>query len=177
MRGTVCGCGSDATDAALSGHPPDRSEHRFLSAAGSGRLPSVRCGGRPFRNDCRSSSGEVYPAAPAACLFRAPGCSAFPAGRGSTLPVQPALFQQKDVVRRGVVHKPAFYQAYSATTRIKRPTAWSGRSATASAVASRCLPTTLPAAPVSGTLCHRGLTAGRSARAPAVWSAGTARLR
>ncbi|MBD3703869.1 hypothetical protein IE985_29995 [Klebsiella pneumoniae] len=59
-----------------------------------------------------------------------------------------ALFQQKDVVRRGVIHKPAFYQAYSATTRIKRPTAWSGRSATASAVASRCLPTTLPAAPV-----------------------------
>ncbi|MBT8513787.1 hypothetical protein B6C78_25715 [Escherichia coli] len=42
-----------------------------------------------------------------------------------------ALFQQKDVVRRGVVHKPAFYQAYSVTTRIKRPTAWSGRSATA----------------------------------------------
>ncbi|HBX6106355.1 TPA: hypothetical protein MH622_29830, partial [Klebsiella pneumoniae] len=40
-----------------------------------------------------------------------------------------ALFQQKDVVRRDVIHKPAFYQAYSATTRIKKPTAWSGRSA------------------------------------------------
>nr|AAY88091.1 hypothetical protein [Salmonella enterica subsp. enterica serovar Dublin] len=43
MRGTVCGCGSDAA-------------HRLLSAAGSGRLPSVRCSGRPFRNDCRSLS-------------------------------------------------------------------------------------------------------------------------
>ncbi|HHJ2693409.1 TPA: hypothetical protein ACQIU1_004768, partial [Escherichia coli] len=36
-----------------------------------------------------------------------------------------ALFQQKDVVRRGVVHKPVFYQAYSATTRIKSATTWS----------------------------------------------------
>ena len=40
-----------------------------------------------------------------------------------------ALFQLKDVVRRGVVHKPVFYQAYTATTRIKRTTAWSGMSA------------------------------------------------
>lgn len=31
------------------------------------------------------------------------------------------LFQQKDVVRRSVIHKPIFYQAYSATTKIKRP--------------------------------------------------------
>ncbi|EBJ7457263.1 hypothetical protein DY705_25185 [Salmonella enterica] len=34
-------------------------------------------------------------------------------------------------VRRGVVHKSVFYQAYSVTTRIKRPTAWSGRSVAA----------------------------------------------
>ncbi|WP_311236691.1 IS1 family transposase [Escherichia coli] len=38
-----------------------------------------------------------------------------------------ALFQQEDVVRRDVVHKPVFYRAYSVTTRIKRFTAWSGR--------------------------------------------------
>ena len=42
-----------------------------------------------------------------------------------------ALFQQEDVVRRDVVHKPVFYRAYSVTTRIKRFTAWSGRSAAA----------------------------------------------
>ncbi|WP_261311620.1 hypothetical protein [Escherichia coli] len=36
-----------------------------------------------------------------------------------------ALFQQEDVVRRDVVHKPVFYRAYSVTTRIKRFTAWS----------------------------------------------------
>ncbi|EPF2290855.1 hypothetical protein ACSQ4J_002474, partial [Shigella flexneri] len=51
-----------------------------------------------------------------------------------------ALFQQEDVVRRDVVHKPVFYRAYSVTTRIKRFTAWSGRSAAAWAVASRYLP-------------------------------------
>ncbi len=176
MRGTVCGCGSDATDAALSGHPPDRSEHRFLSAAGSGRLPSVRCGGRPFRNDCRSSSGEVYPAAPAACLFRAPGCSAFPAGRGSTLPVQRALFQQKDVVRRGVVHKPAFYrlilqqrdkEAYSMVREVSNR--FGCRQSMPSNNIASC-------AGVRNTLPSRA-DGGRSARAPAVWSAGTARLR
>lgn len=33
-----------------------------------------------------------------------------------------ALFQQKDIVRRGVVHKSVFYQAYSPGTRIKRAT-------------------------------------------------------
>ena len=37
-----------------------------------------------------------------------------------------ALFQQEDVV-----HKPVFYRAYSVTTRIKRFTAWSGKSAAA----------------------------------------------
>ena len=60
-----------------------------------------------------------------------------------------ALFQQRDVVRRGVVHKPTFYQAYSATTRIRGHVAWSGRSATASA----------------------------DTHVPAVWSAGTTRFR
>ena len=55
----------------------------------SGQLPSARYGGIPFRNDCRSSSGAAYPVAPADGLFRVPGCSAFPAGRGSTLPVRP----------------------------------------------------------------------------------------
>ncbi|OKS97572.1 hypothetical protein ACN58_18475 [Escherichia coli] len=58
-----------------------------------------------------------------------------------------ALFQQEDVVRRDVVHKPVFYRAYSVTTRIKRFTAWSGRSAAAWAVASRYLPAASPAAP------------------------------
>ena len=125
-QGTVCGCGSDAAGAALPGHPPGRSAYRFPAAAGSGQLPFARYGGIPFRNDCRSSSGAAYPVAPADGLFRVPGCSAFPAGRGSTLPVRPALFQQKDVVRRGVVHKPVFYRAYSATTGIKSATTWSG---------------------------------------------------
>ncbi len=67
---------------------PDPSEYRFLSEAGSGRLLSARCGGRFIQNDCRSSSGEAYPAAPADGLFRAPGRPAFPAGRGSALPVR-----------------------------------------------------------------------------------------
>ena len=40
----------------------------------------------------------------------------------------------------------------------------SGRSATASAVASRCLPAALPAALGSGTLCHRELTAAKRPR-------------
>ncbi|SXN24853.1 Uncharacterised protein [Klebsiella pneumoniae] len=87
IRGTVCGCGSDAECAVLPGHPPDRSAYRSLSEAGSDRLPFVRYGGRLFRNGCRSSSGEVYPAAPADGLFRAPGLPAFPAGHGSALPV------------------------------------------------------------------------------------------
>ncbi|AAN82027.1 Hypothetical protein c3579 [Escherichia coli CFT073] len=89
IQGTAYGCGSDATDAVLPGHTPYQSAYRSLSEAGSDRLPFVRYGGRLFRNDCRSSSGGVYPAAPADGLFRAPGCSAFPAGRGSALPVRP----------------------------------------------------------------------------------------
>ncbi len=178
MRGTVCGCGSDATDAALSGHPPDRSEHRFLSAAGSGRLPSVRCGGRPFGTTAEVHPAKfiqlrlqlVYSALPVAQLFPArawinASCSAR------------RCFSRRMSSEEVSFISPHFTRLILQQPGIKRPTAWSGRSATASAVASRCLPTTLPAAPVSGTLCHRGLTARRSARAPAVWSAGTARLR
>ncbi|OUF72684.1 hypothetical protein AZ004_004987, partial [Escherichia coli] len=48
----------------------------------------VRYGGRLFRNDCRSSSGGVYPAAPADGLFRVHARSAFPAGHGSAPPVR-----------------------------------------------------------------------------------------
>ena len=142
------GCGSDATDAVLPGHTPYQSAYRSLSEAGSDRLPFVRYGGRLFRNDCRSSSGGVYPAAPADGLFRAPGCSAFPAGRGSALPVRPGAVSAGRCRQKDVVHKPVFYRAYSVTTRIKRFTAWSGRSAAAWAVASRYLPAASPAAPV-----------------------------
>ncbi len=53
----------------------------------------------------------------------------------------------------------------------------SGTSVTALAVASRYLPSASPAAPASGTLCHRGSTARRSGHAPAFWSAGTVRRR
>ncbi|QKA61444.1 hypothetical protein E4U69_17070 [Escherichia coli O157:H7] len=40
-------------------------------------------------------------------------------------------FSLQDFRGGSVVHKPVFYRAYSVTTRIKRFTAWSGRSAAA----------------------------------------------
>ena len=43
---------------------------------------------RVFRYTSPEPSGESYPAAPADGLFRAPGRPAFPAGRGSALPVR-----------------------------------------------------------------------------------------
>ncbi len=163
-QGTVCGCGSDAAGAALPGHPPGRSAYRFPAAAGfrsasicairrdtfSERLPkfirrslsSCACRWSISRSRLLSFSCRAWINA---------SCSAG------------ALFQQKDVVRRGVVHKPVFYRAYSATTRIKSATTWSGMSVTALAVASRYLPSASPVAPASGTLCHRGLR-GRANR-------------
>ncbi len=60
---------------------------------------------------------RAYPAAPADGLFRAPGRPAFQQGAVQRFLFGQALFQQKDVSGGGVVHKPAFYQAYSTTTR------------------------------------------------------------
>lgn len=100
--GTVCGCGSDAASAGLPGHLPGLSAYRFLSEAPSGQLLSVRYGGILFQNNCRSSSGRVYPAVPADAdgRFRVHGRPAFLAGRGSALPVRQAAvsaegFRQK----------------------------------------------------------------------------------
>ena len=62
------GCGSDATDAVQPGHTPYQSAYRSLSA-GSDRLHLCDTAGDFFGNDCRSSSGGVYPAAPPQMVF------------------------------------------------------------------------------------------------------------
>ena len=75
-----------------------------------------------FRSGCRSSFGAAYPVAPAGDLFRVHARSAFPAGLDSVLPVR-----QEDVsVRRYCqdvsVSCRVYYQAHSASTKIKMPT-------------------------------------------------------
>ncbi len=122
-------CGSDATDA-YSGHTPYQSAYRsLLKPVQIASICAIRR--RLFRTTAEVHPAEFIQLRLQMVYFALPVAQLFLQGVDQRFLFGQALFQQEDVVRRDVVHKPVFYRAYSVTTRIKRFTAWSGRSAAA----------------------------------------------
>ncbi len=145
IQGTAYGCGSDArTLYSRVIHPTSQRIALFLSRFRSASICAIRR--ETFSERLRSSSGGVYPAAPADGLFRAPVAQLFLQGVDQRLLFGQALFSRKMSSEEMSFISPYFTGLFC-DNQDKEIYSMVREVSSRLAVASRYLPAASPAAP------------------------------